>query len=421
MTGKDFWRLVTIAALGSLIASVLYIFIAPFFTNQKPVADFDFTPTSPGVNETVSFNDSSRDPDGSVRDWMWDYGDGSTAVGKNPQHYFNTSGSFNVCLTVRDDKGSLSEPACQWASIASASVTAPSNQKPVADFSISNSSPTVNQVVEFYDRSVDYDGSIISWYWDFGNGLSSQAKNPTSTFRSSGSQTICLIVKDDKGTSSERDCKPINVEIVQTTNREPIPSFQFSPSKPEEGQAVSFTDMSYDPDGSIASWAWDFGDDNYSNSRNPSHVFRSSGSWQVCLRVTDDRRAGAATCQGIYVSSIPQPPQPPQSSQGATVTLSDAVRLSGQFYYVNSNPAKVNELEIFAFYLPNPQGKPGKVIPYSSSLGGFALPPSDMVFGFRKSNASPELWVLLSPDSVSISGSVKWNQASSGAWNLQTE
>jgi len=48
-------------------------------------------------------------------------------------------------------------------------------------------------------------------------------------------------------------------------------------------------DQSYDPDGSIAAYAWDFGDGTVDNTANPSHIYTDIGTYICVLTVTDDK------------------------------------------------------------------------------------------------------------------------------------
>ena len=79
--------------------------------NQPPTAQFTYTPESATAAPlTVSFDAfSSSDPDGSIVDLAWDFGDGSTGSGITPSHTYNTEGSFDVTLTVTDDGGSTGQ------------------------------------------------------------------------------------------------------------------------------------------------------------------------------------------------------------------------------------------------------------------------------------------------------------------------
>lgn len=79
--------------------------------NKPPVADFEFSPAQPSAGQTVQFTDKSKDPDGQVKSWKWDFGDGTTSTEQNPSHVYRTAGTFTVKLVVTDDKGAQSQPA----------------------------------------------------------------------------------------------------------------------------------------------------------------------------------------------------------------------------------------------------------------------------------------------------------------------
>jgi PKD repeat protein len=76
--------------------------------NQAPVADFIYSPTNPKSGDTVQFNASaSSDPDGTIVQYNWDYGDGSAGAGKNTDHIYNVTAetTFTITLTVVDNSG----------------------------------------------------------------------------------------------------------------------------------------------------------------------------------------------------------------------------------------------------------------------------------------------------------------------------
>jgi len=74
--------------------------------NQPPQARFTFSPAQPTVGQSVTFDAStSSDPDGTISNYAWDFGDGSTSSGRITTHIYNCSGIFTVTLTVNDDDG----------------------------------------------------------------------------------------------------------------------------------------------------------------------------------------------------------------------------------------------------------------------------------------------------------------------------
>lgn len=75
---------------------------------KLPVADFNYSPTSPVINETVTFDASnSYDPDGAIVNYTWDFGDGTVLTVTEPviTHDYKAPGSCNINLTVIDNDG----------------------------------------------------------------------------------------------------------------------------------------------------------------------------------------------------------------------------------------------------------------------------------------------------------------------------
>lgn len=81
-------------------------------------------------------------------------------------------------------------------------------------------------------------------------------------------------------------------------NISPIASFSLACTN----LACNFTDGSSDPDGSIAGWAWDFGDGDTSGAQSPSHTFAAAGSYTVSLTVTDNEGATGNTFTNVTVT-----------------------------------------------------------------------------------------------------------------------
>ncbi|MCD6573922.1 MAG: DUF2341 domain-containing protein, partial [Thermoplasmata archaeon] len=167
-----------------------------------------------------------------------------------------------------------------------------SNYAPVADFIYSPLNPTCADVITFIDKSYDNDGYIVNWTWDFGDGNISYEQNPQHQYASAGTYNVSLTVRDSDG-ATDSTYKIINVE-----NAPPVADFSYSPCDLYE---IQFNDKSYDSDGSIVNWTWDFGDGNISYEQNPKHKYAEQGTYNVTLIVTDNDGSVASMTKTIGV------------------------------------------------------------------------------------------------------------------------
>src|SRR5438093_5367812 len=77
--------------------------------NQPPIALFTFTPTNPTTGQPINFDASaSRDPDGSITAYSWNFGDALTGSGVTTAHTYGSPGTYNVALNVIDNGGATS-------------------------------------------------------------------------------------------------------------------------------------------------------------------------------------------------------------------------------------------------------------------------------------------------------------------------
>ena len=76
--------------------------------NKPPIASFTYSPPNPIVNQTITFDGSnSTDPDGTIEEYEWDFGDGEKAEGKIVNYSYSLTGNYTAKLTVTDDKGAV--------------------------------------------------------------------------------------------------------------------------------------------------------------------------------------------------------------------------------------------------------------------------------------------------------------------------
>jgi hypothetical protein len=101
------------------------------------------------------------------------------------------------------------------------------------------------------------------------------------------------------------------IAAVSPANTPPVAGFVMTPSPATAGQPVSFSPQgSFDPDGSLGSFAWNFGDGTASAGVFPVHVFAAAGSYPISLTVTDADGTSAQSTQTLQVIPAPSPPTP---------------------------------------------------------------------------------------------------------------
>lgn len=109
------------------------------------------------------------------------------------------------------------------------------------------------------------------------------------------------------------------LDISPGPNSLPIVSFTYSPTSPEEGDTVTFNDTSFDVNGSVVAWSWNFGDGNTSTERNTTNVF-SAGTYNVSLTVTDNLGGMNSTTKQVEVSAVVSPTPTPTPTPTSTST-----------------------------------------------------------------------------------------------------
>jgi PKD repeat protein len=172
-------------------------------------------------------------------------------------------------------------------------------QPPVASVSANPTFGTTPLTVSFSSvNSRDADGTLVGYNWNFGDGTSSTNPNPVHVYNSAGTFTAVLTVTDNSGLTGTAS---VIITAAQAANQLPVAVAVANTTSGYAPLAINFSSQgSYDPDGTIASYAWNFGDGTASNQANPSHTYSTAGNYTATLTVTDNR--GATNSSGIVIN-----------------------------------------------------------------------------------------------------------------------
>ncbi len=181
----------------------------------------------------------------------------------------------------------------------------PPSGYPVASFVFSPTSGSAPLTVTFdASASYDSDGTIVSYSWNFGDGATGSGRVTSHTYASNGTFTIRLTVTDNEGKTGSTS-KSITIVKI---NDPPIAEFSFSPPTGIFPLQVSFdASASWDPDGSIVQYSWDFGDGSTGSGKVVSHTYTSWGTFSIRLTVRDNDNAAATKIRTIEVLRLFQP------------------------------------------------------------------------------------------------------------------
>ncbi len=147
--------------------------------------------------------------------------------------------------------------------------------------------------------SFDQDGSVVSYGWSFGDGSSGAGSVVNHTYTAAGTYTAVLTVTDSQGLTASQ-----SVQIqVTAPNINPTAVIAASTTSGVAPLAVTFSGSgSSDPDGTISTYAWNFGDGTTGSGSTASKTFSAAGTYTVTLTVTDNRGGKGMSSVVIQVS-----------------------------------------------------------------------------------------------------------------------
>jgi len=310
---------VQLRSLGMIVlgALLLGLVLACALFNQDPVARIVASVLSGGTPLTVTFDGTaSSDDEDNIVSYSWDFGDGDTAIGPNPQHTFQTAQAtetFVVRLTVTDNYGATGTATQSIEVRFDVSEPDDGTGAPTARFTVDRFIGVDPVTIEFDGlASVAGSGAITAYNWDFGDGTQATGATANHTYNPDPDETTeyvaTLFVWNSGG---QLDTSQMTIYVIvpdnDTGDEEPVADvFVTGPDlifeSEERPSQPSLLEVFFDPRGSYADagheiqyYAWDFGDGEIqveTTDREVRHVYElrsPARTRRASLTVFDDQ------------------------------------------------------------------------------------------------------------------------------------
>lgn len=328
-SGGSFDATVTVADAGAAFDSASLDIGVDNASNQPPSASLTATPDSGETPLAVSLDASgSSDPDGSIVAVEWDFdGDGTfdanTGTTLSILQTYPDAGSFEAKVRVTDNEGASAEAT---ASVTSSDAAANQPPLPVLNADVTSGDAPLTVTFDASDSS-DPDGGIVKFeFRPTGIGLFTEVDDPANMvfqFQSAGAFEAQLRVTDNEGLQATGS---VDIIVSNAGNLPPAAILEADVTAGPKPLTVNFdASGSFDPDGSITLFEWNFDGDSSFDETGPSpttsHTYTETGTFQASVSVTDD--GGLKATASLAISTDDPDNQPPVANLQATNTEGD--------------------------------------------------------------------------------------------------
>ncbi|MFK8105094.1 MAG: PKD domain-containing protein [Saprospiraceae bacterium] len=194
-----------------------------------------------------------------VVDFFWEFGDGNISTLNHPVHSYVDAGIYTVKVRGVSINGCSYED-----SVLINVITAP-----VAQMSISTDSICVDDMVDFTSLAT---GNIVSCFWAFGDGNTSNDCTPVHSYTAAGNFTVSLVVTNNNG------CLDTINQLI-TVFDEALPDFTFTLNQACSPVELTINNLSTN----ATSYLWDFGNGEMSTATNPVVTYLNGGTFTIQL------------------------------------------------------------------------------------------------------------------------------------------
>ncbi len=224
---------------------------------KKPVANFSIKDTKGCLPFTTIFTSASTPSDGTIKDYFWDFGDGSTATitDSSITHTFNSTQSPHIVLVVTNSFG------CQASIYKDTSITV--NQPPTASFTVSDTMLCkLPDSIAFTNNTTGLGN--ITYQWNFGDSTFATSYNTVHVYNTKGQYNVTLTATSNLGvgcTNVATQATPISVAFFNSNF--------LAPSVYCSNNTVNFKTLNTV---TATNTQWQFSDDGYATTFTGSNI-----------------------------------------------------------------------------------------------------------------------------------------------------
>ncbi len=283
----------------------------------------NFTTAIPCQDQATNFIDKSLVLNGTITDWEWNFGDGSSVFEENPDHVYDTTGSFNVTLTVTSSLG------CEDSRTKTIFV----NPSPIVNFTTTLG--CFEDSTLFQDSSTINTGTITRWDWKFfeDDSIGKSGKIVRHLYNDAGNYNVTLAVTSALGCTNSKT-KPITILPAVSAG------FEFdTTSESRAKEVIIFINTST----GATSYNWNFGDKSpESTNENPPHTYEEEGDYTVTLSISNEIGCTDEVSKDITVlpAEVILPPAVPSGFSPNNDGQNDTLKVRG-------GPFKLLEFKIY--------------------------------------------------------------------------
>lgn len=245
----------------------------------------DFAAFQDSANPNLYFFDAYNTTPGTQ--YNWDFNDGTIYTGGDTvSHFFSQPGFYMVSMNIIDTSNNT--VVCSY------TMPIMINGNPFncqADFT----TVSIGLDAYFIDQSTTIVPNQVNYQWSFGDGLLSSQRFPQHHYAGPGTYNVCLSVNSFGCISTFCDLVVIDTTIVNPTTCNA--SFIFTQTANFQIVGVNLSS------GNNLSFSWDFGDGGTATGPFPSHQYVSTGTYPVCLTVSDTQGCVDTYCDTLTVDA----------------------------------------------------------------------------------------------------------------------